>query len=88
MRRLKWKLVAQKSERPTHVLTSRVGLSEFSRRQAALKQELVFALLAVDGHRLQCPHPTEGFSLPWNLLSLKCRSQGKQILGKQILAVP
>jgi hypothetical protein len=39
------------SERPTHVLTPRVGLSEFSRRQAALKQELAFALLAVDGRR-------------------------------------
>jgi len=46
-----------------------VGLSEFSRRQAALKQELVFALLAVDGHRLQCPHPTEGVSLPRTLRS-------------------
>jgi hypothetical protein len=40
-----------KSERPTRVLTPRVGLSNFSRRQAALKQELVFALLAVDGRR-------------------------------------
>ncbi len=42
---------SKRSERPTRVLTPRVGLSEFSRRQAALKQELVFALLAVDGRR-------------------------------------
>ena len=66
------------SERPTRVLTPRVGLSKFSRRQAALKQELVFALLAVDGLRLQCPHPTEGVSLPGTLQSRKCARQANK----------
>jgi hypothetical protein len=41
-----------------------VGLSEFSRRQAALRQELVFALLAVDGLAFNVLTPPKAFSLP------------------------
>lgn len=72
--------MASGRERPTRVLSPRVGLSEFSRRQAALKQELVFALLAVDGHRLQCPHPTEGVFIARNLRSFKCLRQAIDFL--------
>jgi len=40
-----------------------VGLSEFSRRQAALKQELVFALLAVHGLAFSILTPPKRVSL-------------------------
>jgi len=46
-----FKMIASKKRTTTHVLTPCVGLFRILAAPGALKQELVFALLAVDGRR-------------------------------------